>query len=251
MINIGITGQTGFIGRNLSDFILKYPEKYRLVPFKKDFFSNDDCLSIFVKECDVLIHLAAVMRSSEGGYVYNTNMDLTKKLISALNNCTTPPHLFFSSSIQDVLDNEYGRSKRDSASLFMEWSVLSNANFTCLRFPNIFGPNARPYSTSFIATFCYELTHGIKPNIIQDKHIPLLYIDRVIETIFHTIDRAVNGKSVGEINFNPDVIMKVSDVLSLLSSFMHINDSKEIALLDNKFKSDLLFTLKSYENYKL
>ena len=61
MIKVGITGQSGFIGSHLFNF-LGLKDNIKRIPFKRDFFENTEDLENFVSQCDVIIHLAAVNR---------------------------------------------------------------------------------------------------------------------------------------------------------------------------------------------
>ena len=59
MLKIGITGQTGFIGTHLFNFLALQKEVV-LVPFKDEYFQDSNKLGTFVSECDAVVHLAAM-----------------------------------------------------------------------------------------------------------------------------------------------------------------------------------------------
>ena len=59
MIKIGITGQSGFIGTHLYNTLSLYKEEFELVPFRDEFFNDDQQLKQFVASCDAIVHLAA------------------------------------------------------------------------------------------------------------------------------------------------------------------------------------------------
>jgi len=42
MINVGITGQAGFIGTHLFNFLNLKKEELRLIPFEDRFFQNEN-----------------------------------------------------------------------------------------------------------------------------------------------------------------------------------------------------------------
>ena len=79
MLKIGITGQAGFIGRHLFNFIGLKEEVHR-IPFKKEFFKDKQKLQAFVKECDVIVHLAAMNRHDDPQVIYQTNIGLVNIL---------------------------------------------------------------------------------------------------------------------------------------------------------------------------
>ena len=62
MINIGITGQEGFVGTHLYNTIKLSPEEYSHVDYDISFFKNTRLLDNFVSQCDVIVHLAAMKK---------------------------------------------------------------------------------------------------------------------------------------------------------------------------------------------
>ena len=60
-IKVGITGQAGFIGTHLYNY-LGLKEDIKRIPFKDAFFDTDAALRRFVRTCDVIIHLSAMNR---------------------------------------------------------------------------------------------------------------------------------------------------------------------------------------------
>lgn len=251
MIHIGITGQSGFVGTNLSDYIQRFPQKYLLVPFEDKFFYETSLLDEFVRKCDVIVHLAAVMRSSIEGEVYRTNMDLVEKLISSMDNNQATPNMLFSSSIQDDNGSEYGRCKQDGIARFNEWAQAHDTSFVVLRFPNLFGPYAKPNYSSFIATFCYKLSHGETPTIIRDNDIPLIYIGNIVKRIMQIVDDICENKAFDIVDFAPDKVIKVTSVLKTLKSFKQAREEGKEPICANEFERDLYYTFKSYINYTL
>ena len=98
MISIGITGQAGFIGSHLSNFLRLKKDEVSLIPFQDDFFSDETQLKFFVKQCDAIVHLAAINRHNDPEVIYKTNIDLVNKLIQACVQTSSTPHILFSSS---------------------------------------------------------------------------------------------------------------------------------------------------------
>ena len=74
MLNIGITGQNGFIGRHLYNSIELLTESYKLIDFKNEYFQKEKRLDAFVSRCDVIVHLAAINRHFDPQVIYNTNI---------------------------------------------------------------------------------------------------------------------------------------------------------------------------------
>ena len=82
MLRIGITGQAGFIGTHLYNALSLNKEKYEYIPFKDDYFQREDTLDAFVRQCDVIVHLAAMNRHNDPNILYRTNIELVQKLIA-------------------------------------------------------------------------------------------------------------------------------------------------------------------------
>ncbi|MBP1593345.1 MAG: dependent epimerase/dehydratase family protein [Bacteroidetes bacterium] len=153
--------------------------------------------------------------------LYNTNVGLVEQLIDAMEAEKVMPHVLFSSSTQEDLDSAYGRSKRDGRALFEEWAKRNGASFTGMVVPNVFGPFGRPDFNSFIVTFCYKLTHGEMPQVLQDNVVKLIYVGSLCNYILNKIRKVKEcSLAVVERDMIPhDTEMKVTDVLSLLEKF--------------------------------
>ena len=75
MKKIGITGQSGFIGTHLYNHLI-YKTNYNIVSFEDSFFDHEIKLRSFVKNCDVIIHLAAKNRDNDPNLIYDINLNL-------------------------------------------------------------------------------------------------------------------------------------------------------------------------------
>ena len=83
MRKVGITGQSGFIGYHLYQY-LKTKDNILLIDFEDSFFENDTSLQTFVQQCDTIVHLAAMNRHSSQQLIYDTNVSLVQKIINCL-----------------------------------------------------------------------------------------------------------------------------------------------------------------------
>jgi UDP-2-acetamido-2,6-beta-L-arabino-hexul-4-ose reductase len=187
-IRIGITGQAGFVGTHLHNIFGLQPEKFERIPFEDEYFSNSKALEGFVKQCDVLIHLAALNRHSDPQVIYKTNLRLVKQVIAACEKTGSRPHVLFSSSTQEERNNLYGKSKREGRELLEQWALKNEAQFSGLVIPNVFGPFGNPYYNSVVATFCHQLTHDEMPKIEVDGDLKLIYVGELAEEIVEHIE---------------------------------------------------------------
>jgi UDP-2-acetamido-2,6-beta-L-arabino-hexul-4-ose reductase len=216
MMKIGITGQTGFIGTHLYNFLGLRKDEVIRIPFKDDYFSDQIKLEAFVEQCDTIVHLAALNRHNDAQTIYDTNIGLVRKLIEALESTGSKPHLLFSSSTQEERDNNFGRSKRDGRELFANWAEKNGALFTGLIIPNVFGPFGMPYYNSVVATFSHQLTHNEVPKIEVDSQLKLIYIGDLVRFIYHSIHNKICEKELRVPHMNE---IKVSEILSRLQNF--------------------------------
>ncbi len=247
MLKVGITGQAGFIGSHLYNYLNLKKDRIITIPFKDDFFAIPDKLKKFVSECDVIVHLAALNRHNDPQVLYDTNIKLINQLIEAMEAMNKSPHILFSSSTQEERDNHYGRSKHDGRLLLKTWAEKNNSRFTGFVIPNVFGPFGKPYYNSVIATFCHQLTHNEQPRVDTDANLKLIYVGELVELFFKKItDRAARPEEDNyKVNFTSE--NKVSDILKKLEYF-----KKEYSIghcfpeLESRFELNLFNTFRSY-----
>lgn len=213
-LKVGITGNKGFTGRHLTNY-LKLKNDIEIVPFEKNWMEQPDDLRRFVAQCDTIVHLAAVNRSEDASILHQTNIQLVERLIHACVAENATPHILFASSAQETLDNLYGQSKKMGRELLEKWATETGAITTGMVIPNVFGPFGRPYYNSVVATFCHQISRGETPVIVQDNTVHLIYINDLTDAIYQLITQKTSGRQVIAAPFS----IKVSDLLSLLKDF--------------------------------
>ena len=124
-LRVGITGMAGFMGSHLRERLLR-EEGISVLAFEDSYFEETDNLRTFLSDADVVVHLAAMNRG-EADEIYNVNISLTETLVSQMEDLGVTPRIIFSSSIQNVLDNPYGRSKKECERVLAEWSGRTGA----------------------------------------------------------------------------------------------------------------------------
>ena len=244
MINVGITGQKGFIGTHLFNFLGLKKNEVHLVTFEDLYFSSPTDLEEFVKTCDVIVHLAALNRHNDPQNLYNTNIRLVKLLISALDNTGSKPHILFSSSIQEEKDNIFGKSKREGRQLLKSWAEKNGVPFTGMIIPNVFGPFGHPYYNSVVATFSHQLTHDEHPRVENDVQLKLIYISDLVCVMWYLINNKVSD---GEFRVSPTDEVKVTEILTLLQTFkVQYFENGVVPDLSDPFKRNLFNTFVCY-----
>jgi len=251
MIKIGITGQAGFIGTHLFNTLGLSPDKFTRIFFEDNYFQSKEKLETFVKECDIIVHLAAMNRHNDPDIIYQTNIGLVKQLIGALEKTSSTPHVLFASSTQEERNNVYGKSKREGREMLEKWASLNNTKFTGLVIPNVFGPFGNPYYNSVIATFCHQLTHNETPKIEIDGELKLIYVAELVKEIIARIELMLlvppGEKAVELIHVPHTSQIKVSELLNLLQEYKNNYFVKgEIPAIDKPFERNLFNTFVTY-----
>ncbi|WP_272152042.1 NAD-dependent epimerase/dehydratase family protein [Tenacibaculum aiptasiae] len=247
LIKVGITGQGGFMGRHLFNFLGTKIEEIERVNFERNFFENTIDLQKFVKSCDVIVHIAAMNRHEDQQVIYDTNVGLVQKLINACEDENVTPKILFSSSTQEERDNLYGKSKRDGRQLLEDWATKVGGKVASLIIPNVFGPFGKPFYNSFIATFCHQIVEGKEPAVINDSTVNLIYINELSEVFYNEIVKQ-DSENIQSYVVPHTSSRKVSEILGLLKDFKtQYVDNGQVPKVDlNSFELDLFNTFTSF-----
>ena len=247
LVRVGITGQAGFMGTHLYNFLGTKSEKIECVNFQDNYFDNELDLQNFVKLCDVIVHLAAMNRHKDEQVIYNTNINLVKKLINACEATNSTQKIIFSSSTQENIDNLYGKSKRDGRKCFETWAINNDGQITSLIIPNVFGPFGRPFYNSFIATFSHQIVKGEEPKVVIDSKVNLIYINELSEAFYNEIIKQ-NSENIQSYIVPHTSSRKVSEILALLKFFKtQYLENGQVPKVDlNTFELDLFNTFTSF-----
>lgn len=246
-IRVGITGQAGFIGSHLFNYLGINKDKYERIWFEDEYFYNENNLNNFLSNCDAIVHLAALNRHSKPDEIYTKNIELVNKLITGLEKTKAKPHIIFSSSTQETLDNIYGQSKKEGREILKKWCKNSGAGFTGLLIPNVFGPFGKPFYNSVISTFSYQITHNQTPRIEIDKNLELIYVNNLVGVITEIIGNNVFS-DLYKVNYDFD--SKVKEILEKLNNYNE-NYLKQniIPKLKSRNEINLFNTFRSYIEY--
>lgn len=184
MKNILITGGAGFIGSNLSEYLLKKgfnvtvvddlsTGKIKNISNSKIRFYKKDVLDIdkikFKKKIDVIVHLAAkaeIMISQNKEDVYaKSNLNALQTLLNFASQKKIKKFIFASSAsiYGDTMNkriNEnfrsdpkhfYAYTKLIGEKMIINYSKINKFNYTIFRFFNIYGKNSTAVVAKFIA----------------------------------------------------------------------------------------------------
>jgi UDP-2-acetamido-2,6-beta-L-arabino-hexul-4-ose reductase len=247
-IKVGITGQTGFIGYHLFNYLSTKQDEIELIHFENKYFKDKNQLKSFVYQCDTIVHLAGINRHNDPKVLYETNIQLVQQIIDATQEISNKPHIIFASSIQEEYDNQYGKSKKDARLLLYEWAKNNNTKFTGLIIPNVFGPFCKPFYNSVIATFSYQLIQKQEPKIDKNSQLKLIYINELVEIFYEIIKNKIVSPKY-EIKHSAEYT--VNNILTKLINFQTLYLNKNIIPeLTCSFDIALFNTFRSYIDIK-
>lgn len=189
-MKILITGSNGFIAKNLIEHLkINYDIKLYL-------YSKNDSINIleaYVGEVDFIFHLAGVNRTENVNEFYKGNTELTKRIIDSLVEKNKKTPILFSSSIQALVDNDYGKSKLEAENILIQYSNKTNANIFIYRLPNVFGKWSRPNYNSVISTWCHNISNNLEIEVNnRNTELNLVYIDDIVKSFTEKLNNNVN-----------------------------------------------------------
>lgn len=182
---VGVTGLNGFLGRHISWLLSTTKDEIEIISIPISSINDEQVLPKLLVGLDVLVHLARIHPNdvSMPEDVYSGNIDLAKKIISALDSIKATPYIIFASSSQITKENPYGRAKKEIGSMLREWGVAHNAHITNLIIPNEFGESGIPGRTSVVSTFCDDLVHNRDSKVSSGVTVSLIHAQAVAASV--------------------------------------------------------------------
>ena len=184
-----ITGAGGFVGRNLVER-LRCEGYTELLCFERE--NTDEELRAWAARAAFVYHLAGINRPKDPKEFYDGNADLTTRLLGYLEQAGNTAPILVTSSTQAALDNDYGKSKAQAEQAVFDHETRTGAPAYVYRMPGLFGKWCRPNYNSVVATFCYNVAHGL-PIQVRDPayELPLVYIDDAVDAFVAALDGQV------------------------------------------------------------
>lgn len=214
-MKILVTGARGFLGRNLAAQAGRLPG-IELLPFDLD--TPESALPALLARADAVVHLAGVNRPKDPAEFVSGNLGLTDALAGLLEGSGRPLPVVFASSIQAMLDNDYGKSKFAAEERLKLYAERTGAGVRVFRFANIFGKWCRPNYNSVVATFCHNVAHGLPLQVNNpDSPVPLIHVDDVVAAILREVAAAPAGFDIVEAG--PVYPTTVGRLAELIQSF--------------------------------
>lgn len=201
-MNILVTGAKGFVGRNLIENLKTIQDgRNHTRPnlsideiYEYDLDTDPSMLDDYCAKADFVFNLAGINRPKNQAEFMAGNFGFASDLLDALKKHQNRCPVMLSSSIQATLigrygQSDYGKSKLAGEKLFFSYSHETGAPVLVYRFPNLFGKWCRPNYNSAVATFCYNIAHGL-PIQVNDPstELELLYIDDLVDEMLDALE---------------------------------------------------------------
>lgn len=243
MKRVLITGSEGFVGKNLQ-IVLKRKEDIEITPFDRG--HSFDYLRNTVKNADFIFHLAGENRPKDPSDFMKVNKGLTETIVELLKRSNKKTPIAFSSSIQAGLDNMYGRSKKAAEDILISYSKETEAPICIFRFPNLFGKWSKPNYNSVVATFCYNISHGLDITISdENKELEFAYIDDVVRALSELLETRLDPEKYF---YSIDKTFRVTlgDLAKIIYQFRDIRNTSILPDFSDEFTRNLYSTYLSF-----
>jgi UDP-glucose 4-epimerase len=243
-MNIAISGSTGFIGNNLSNFLGKYKNIKlvlisRISSIDNNSYSYEDFFAGNIDEkIDVFIHLASPNYDyCQDDSLKNGIVELTRNILNNLEKYGCKKFIYFSSckvygesSINNLVFDEssklnpisdYAKAKVEAESVVSDISLEKNISFLIYRLPFVYGSGMKSNLRNLL-------------NLI-DKSIPFILINNKyrLKKSFLCID-----------NLNKILIYNIENLHSINNSIFNLSDNDSVTL------NDFLIEYKKLSNSK-
>lgn len=236
MIRVCITDPDGLLGQHLRWFLLPHKEKIACTPIS----TSDLEKGTSMPPCDVVVHLASAhsRNTKREEDIPLKNLGFARALTNACEASGISPHIIFASSTHIYGDSIYGKSKKEVGEYFANWASGHGAVASNLIIPNEFGEGGKPFDTSFVSTFCYQLATG-KESEILDAKVSLIHAQDVARVVHEVILNPVDGdvRLSGEEH-------TVADVYNILHEYYECYASDIVPELDSPLHTALFNTLR-------
>ena len=242
MKKVLVTGSKGFVGRNLCA-VLKRREDIEL--YEYDIDKKQAELNVALQQVDCIIHLAGVNRPQKPDEFETGNVGSIKDICDKLKDIGRTPKIILSSSIQAVLDNPYGVSKRLAEEVLQRFAENTGAECVVYRFKNLFGKWCRPNYNSVTATFCHNIANDLPIQISDPSNeIELTHIDEVVDALISEVSSSSPG-----FRFAPPLPSKrisLGELAEKIKSFREMRTRLNLPDFRDAFERALYGTYLSY-----
>lgn len=242
MNQIIITGSSGFVGQNLSNYLYKHSFLVTPVSLKKENWREN-------LKGDVIIHLAGKAHDTKNignaSEYFEINTNLTKNLFDAFLKSDTKDFIYFSSvkavadEVLDILDEEvsgkpktpYGESKLQAEKYIISKGIPSGKRVFIIRPCMIHGPGNK----GNLNLLFNVVKKGI-PYPLASFHNERSFLG--IDNLNYLIKEILDNKEIpsGVYNFADDDFLSTNEIVRIISSVLN-KKNKSIAIPKSIIKS--------------
>lgn len=224
-----VTGSNGFIGSSLC----RYLKAKQIETVGFDICDPVTRLPSLLKECDFVFHFAGVNRSGNDKDFVDGNVCFTSDLIEAIKESGKKVGFYYPSSIRVDSGDIFAKTKLQAEEIIKNADKAGVISAHINRICNVFGSGCRPNYNSVVATWCYNISHGIQCRIDdQEAVIKLVYVYDLCEYIYQLLIGKAVPLQTHEI--------KLGDL------YQKINDFSNNIVLSDDFSKKLYATYLSY-----
>lgn len=224
-----VTGSNGFIGSSLC----RYLKTKQIGTVGFDVCDPVTCLPSLLKDCDFVFHFAGVNRSVGDKDFVDGNVRFTSDLIEAIKESGKKVGFYYPSSIRVDRGDIFAKTKLQAEEIIKNAGKAGIISTHIDRICNVFGPGCRPNYNSVVATWCYNVSHGIQCRIDdRETIIKLVYVYDLCEYLYQLL----NGK----------VAPLQTQEITLEDLFLKINYFSNNIVLTDDFSKKLYATYLSY-----
>ncbi|HOD17601.1 MAG TPA: NAD-dependent epimerase/dehydratase family protein [Candidatus Cloacimonadota bacterium] len=201
-LKIAITGANGFVGSNLTRYLMKQgynvsalvrkTGNVALLPVKSKMvevdYNNPDSIRAAFQGQNIIIHCAALTRAQNWEQMRETNVGLTEKLVNIANEIESINQFIYLSSqaAAGMSSKDRPRTEEDlpapvtwyGKSKLMAEEIIKNRllkEWTIIRPVSVYGPGDK----DFMETFKMLKNHISVSLGLKDKYINLIYVDEL------------------------------------------------------------------------
>lgn len=241
-MKILVTGASGFIGKNLITALKTY-DNLQVLEAKRD--TDPFVLEKYCSEADIIYHLAGSNRPKDEDEYELINVGFTKHILELLKREGNRCPVVYSSSIQALLNNPYGRSKKAGEELILDYGKETGVRVYLYRLPNVFGNGCRPNYNSFIATLCYNTINELPTTIDDARHLMrLVYVDDLVMELASLVN--AKNRETGFCEVSPIYHVTLGRIAELIWSFRDSTQTGTVPELSDDFSKKLYRTYLSY-----
>lgn len=245
VMKVLVTGAKGFIGRNLIAELNQH-EEMEVLAFDID--TPSELLEKYCRDCDFVFNLAGINRPENVEEFMVGNFGFASTLTETLKKHGNTCPVMNSSSIQAVLDNPYGKSKKAGEDMMFAYGRETGAEVYIYRFPNVFGKWCRPNYNSAVATFCNNIANDLPIQVNnRDTVMHLVYIDDVVEELLEAMKGTPHKNEEGYCYIPVEHETTLGEIVDLLYSFKESRENLQVPdMTEGSFSKKLYSTYLSY-----